>query len=58
MGEQKAVLMRAGHAMPIEDSFIAATARRDNLTIVTGNDKDFRRFGVKVFNPFRELPAE
>ena len=56
--EQKAVLMRAGHAMPIEDSFIAATARRHNLTIVTGNDKDFRRSGLKVFNPFKELPAE
>ena len=26
-----------------------------NLTIVTGNDKDFRRPGLKVFNPFKEL---
>jgi predicted nucleic acid-binding protein len=41
--------------MPIEDGFIAATARRHGLTIVTGNDRDFRRPGLKVFNPFKEL---
>jgi hypothetical protein len=38
--------------MPVEDSLIAATARRHGLTIVTGNDRDFRRPGLKVFNPF------
>jgi predicted nucleic acid-binding protein len=54
--EQKAIVEREGKAMPIEDSLIAATARRHNLTVVTGNDKDFRRTGVKVFNPFKELP--
>jgi predicted nucleic acid-binding protein len=54
--EQKALIEREGHAMPIEDSLIAATARRHNLTVVTGNDKDFRRTGVKVFNPFKDLP--
>jgi hypothetical protein len=31
-------------------------ARCHRLTIVTGNDRDFRRPGVKVFNPFKELP--
>lgn len=41
--------------MPIEDSYIAATARRYNHTIVTGNDKHFRRPGIRVFNPFEEL---
>jgi predicted nucleic acid-binding protein len=54
--EQRAALEEAGQRMPVEDSFIAATARRHNLTIVTGNDKDFRRPGLKVFNPFKELP--
>ena len=39
-----------------QDSFIAATARKHGLTIATGNDKDFRRPGLKVFNPFKELP--
>jgi toxin FitB len=56
--EQKLLLTRSGHSMPIEDSFIAATARRHNLTLVTGNDRHFRRSGLKVFNPFKELPAE
>jgi predicted nucleic acid-binding protein len=43
--------------MPVEDSYIAATARRYGLTIATGNDRDFRRPGLKVFNPFKELAA-
>lgn len=41
--------------MPV-DSYIAATAKRHHLTIVTGNDKDFRRAGIKAFNPFKVLP--
>lgn len=52
--EQELALDKAGKRMPVEDSYIAATARRHGLTIVTGNDKDFRRPGVKVFNPFKE----
>jgi predicted nucleic acid-binding protein len=42
----------AGERMPIEDSYIAATARRHHLTIATGNDRHFCRSGLKVFNPF------
>jgi predicted nucleic acid-binding protein len=53
--EQEHQLQLLGQPMPVEDSYIAATARRHNLTIVTGNDKDFRRPGLKVFNPFKEL---
>jgi toxin FitB len=53
--DQEHLLMKAGRRMPVEDSYIAATARRHGLTIVTGNDKDFRRPGLKVFNPFVEL---
>jgi predicted nucleic acid-binding protein len=56
--EQEHLLQKAGKPMPVEDSYIAATARKHGLTIVTGNDRDFRRPGLKVFNPFRELPAE
>ncbi len=52
--DQKFLFEQAGQPMPLEDSYIAATARRHNLTIVTGNDKDFRRPGLKVFNPFNE----
>ena len=56
--EQEHQLMKAGRRMPVEDSYIAATARRHGLTIVTGNDQDFRRPGLKVLNPFTELPDE
>ena len=34
------------------DAMIAATARVHGLTVVTRNIKDFKTFGVKVFNPF------
>ena len=54
--EQERAFDQAGVRMPVADSYIAATARRHGLTIVTGNDKDFRRPGLKVFNPFKELP--
>jgi len=53
--DQKFLLEQVGQRMPVEDSYIAATARRHNLTIVTGNDKHFRRPGLKVFNPFKAL---
>ena len=52
--EQEQALEKAGKRMPVEDSYIAAIARRHNLTVATGNDKDFRRPGIKVFNPFKE----
>jgi predicted nucleic acid-binding protein len=45
----------AGEPMPLEDSYIAAIARRHNLTVVTGNVKDFQRPGVRVFDPFTEV---
>jgi predicted nucleic acid-binding protein len=54
--EQEHLLEKAGKAMPVEDGYIAATARRYGLTIVTGNAQDFRRPGLRVFNPFEELP--
>jgi toxin FitB len=50
-------LEKAGKRMPVEDSYIAATARRYGLTIATGNEQDFRR-PVKVFNPFKSLREE
>ena len=53
--EQEHQLEKAGRPMPVEDSYIAATARRYGLTIATGNEQDFRRPGLKVFNPFKEL---
>lgn len=35
-----------------EDAMIAATAIVHNLTVVTRNIRDFKRFEVLVFNPF------
>ena len=55
--EQEHQLEKAGRPMTVEDSYIAATARRYGLTIATGNEQDFRRPGLKVFNPFKELPT-
>ena len=54
--EQEHMLEKTGRRMPVEDSYIAATARRHGLTIATGNDGDFSRPGLKVFNPFKQLP--
>lgn len=50
-GRQEAEYCRTGCPMPMPDSFIAATARRHNLTIVTRNVKDYDRPGLKVLNP-------
>src|SRR6266566_2726250 len=55
--DQRFLLEQAGQPMPVEDSFIAATARRHGLTVVTGNERDFLRPGLKVFNPFKDLPG-
>ena len=50
--QQEAEYDRLGCAMPMPDSFIAATARRHNLTIATRNVADYQRPGLRVFNPF------
>jgi hypothetical protein len=54
--DQEKMLEDLGKRMPVEDGYIAATARKYGFTIVTGNEDDFRRPGLKVFNPFKELP--
>jgi predicted nucleic acid-binding protein len=45
-------LRRAGRAMPIKDSLIAATALRHGLTVATRNTGDFRAAKVDVVNPW------
>jgi predicted nucleic acid-binding protein len=52
--DQEIILEKAGKRMPLEDSYIASTARKYDLTIATGNVKDFDRPGIKVFNPFED----
>ncbi len=55
--EQQHQVEEAGQLMPVEDSYIAAIARRHNLTVATGNEKDFQRPGIRVFNPFKDHPT-
>lgn len=50
--ELLASLRRAGRAMPIKDSLIAATALVHGLTVATRNDRDFATAGVRIVNPF------
>jgi predicted nucleic acid-binding protein len=45
-------LRRTGRVIPILDAMIAATAIQYDLTVVTGNVRDFRMTGAKVLNPF------
>ena len=42
-----------GHAMPIKDSLIAASALAHDLTLVTRNSRDFQHAGVALFDPFK-----
>ena len=45
-------LKRKGKTMPLLDGMIAATALQHDLTIATRNTRDFRKAGLKVFDPF------
>ncbi len=50
--ELLARLRAKGHAMPIKDSLIAATALVHDLTVATRNGADFRKAGVRIVDPF------
>lgn len=41
-----------------DDAMIAATARIHGLTVATRDEKDFRHFGIQVFNPFKAPRAQ
>lgn len=51
-GRQEAEFAAKACPMPMPDSFIAATARRHGLTIVTRNTAHYNRPGIKSLNPF------
>lgn len=36
-----------------EDAMIAATARVHGFSVATRDEKDFKRLGVEIFNPFK-----
>lgn len=40
--------------LPVVDALIAATARVNEMTVVTRNVKDFEHAGVRVVNPFTD----
>lgn len=50
--ELLARLRRIGKAMPVKDSFIAATAAVHGLAVATRNGTDFVNAGVRVVDPF------
>lgn len=50
--ELLARLRRAGKAMPIKDSLIAATALTHGLTIATRDRVDFEKSGAAIIDPF------
>ncbi|HYL73898.1 MAG TPA: type II toxin-antitoxin system VapC family toxin [Bryobacteraceae bacterium] len=50
--ELLARLRTSGKAMPIKDSFIAATAAVHRLAVVTRNRTDFANAGVRIVDPF------
>ena len=43
---------RRGEPLPVVDTLLAATVLRHNLTLVTRNARDFRRYPVEVFDPW------
>jgi predicted nucleic acid-binding protein len=45
-------LKKKGEIVPLLDGMIAATALLHELTVVTRNIRDFKKTGVKTFNPF------
>ena len=45
---------RAGRTRPAIDALIAATAKVDNLTLVTRNVRDMEGMGVQLLNPFAD----
>ena len=45
---------RAGRGLPVMDGWIAATAARHGLTLVTRNTRDFAGITLELLNPWNE----
>ena len=45
---------KSGNTRPAIDALIAATAKVDNLILVTRNVRDMDGMGVKLLNPFAQ----
>jgi predicted nucleic acid-binding protein len=53
-GDAVALAERNGHSRLVLDSLIAATARTDNMTLVTRNVADMEYMGVRILNPWKQ----
>jgi toxin FitB len=53
-GEIMGLLEANGIRLPIADGLIAATASVHGLVLVTRNEKDFRRAGIEIYNPWKK----
>jgi toxin FitB len=51
-GELAGDLAAKGETIPVADGLLAATALIHGLTVVTRNEKDFRKLDVKLVNPW------
>ncbi len=51
-GEIQGKAENEGAPLPVIDALLAATALIHEMTIVTRNQKDMRRSGVKILNPW------
>ncbi len=49
-------VLGAARTVPVIDSLIAATALAHDLTLVTRNTRDFTGLGVRLLNPWQQLP--
>ncbi len=49
---EQAADFRSAHGLSYNDSLIAATANVHDLTLATRNTSDFRKTGVRIFNPW------
>ena len=54
-GELMAGARRAGRGLSVMDAWIAATALRHNLSLVTRNGKDFAGLGVELVDPWNAV---
>ncbi|MBZ9657213.1 type II toxin-antitoxin system VapC family toxin [Phyllobacterium lublinensis] len=56
-GHMMTTARAAGISPGFEDIAIAATGKKNELTVLTVNERDFRPLGVKYHNPFGTLPS-
>lgn len=50
-GDMQGKAEKRGDRLPVIDSLIASTALHHDLTVVSRNEKDMKRCGVRVMNP-------